>query len=112
MILVENWAQTLALAFVALACFLHLNDNVDRHSAEVEAWGFILTGAGAFALSIHFGLRIFWPATKTDLSQFGLVMHVGMALIALWLVAGRIRAWLASVPGLEWTDRRRSRVES
>lgn len=112
MIAAENWINSIALALVALSCFLHLNANVDRHSPEAEAWGFILTGSGAFALCIHYGMRIFWPATKTDLSHFAVAMHIGMAMIALWLVAGKIRAWLSSVPGLECTERRRHRVES
>lgn len=106
MMAAENWINTIALVLVFVSCFLHLNANVDRHSSEVEAWGFILTGAGAFALCIHFGARIFWPDTKTDLSHFATLMHVGMALIALWLVAGKLRAYLASFPGLRWTDRR------
>lgn len=108
MIALENWINTIALVLVFVSCFLHLNANVDRHSSEVEAWGFILTGAGAFGTAC----AIWSPRLDVLFVGYDTLMHIGMALIAIWLVAGKIRAWLASVPGMEWTERRRTRVES
>lgn len=106
MAIVENWVNTIALACVVLSCFLHLNANVDRHSSEVEAWGFILTGAGAFGTACS----IWWPRLEVLFVGYDTLMHAGMALIALWLVAGKLREWMATIPGLEFTDRRRSRA--
>ena len=106
MMAAENIVNTLALALVCLSCFMHLNANVDRHSSEVEAWGFILTGAGAFGMAC----AIWWTRMDVLFVGYDTIMHVGMALIAIWLVAGKIRAWLAHIPGLEWTERRQSRA--
>lgn len=102
-LLVENIVNTIALATVFIACALHAAGNITHASAECERWGFVLTGAGAFGTVA----TIWWP--RWEWQQFGWdsVMHVGMALIALWLVSGKVRGWLVAC-GLVWVDRRRT----
>ena len=95
-------AHTVSLAIVCAACVVHLATNVDHRSTHCERWGFVLTGAGAFGEAAYL-----WTA-RIEPWDFGLTMHVGMAFIALNLISGRVRAALARVPGLRWTDRRRT----
>lgn len=102
MITPGNVISTAALAIVVIACAVHLMANVDRHSTHCERWGFVLTGAGAF------GEAVYTWTTKIEPWNFGLTMHIGMALIALSLVRGHMRAWMARTPGLRWTERRRA----
>lgn len=100
----EMVANTLCLAVVVVSCFLHLAGNVDKNSPHCERFGFIFTGAGAVGLAIYP-----WSPTIENF-PFDTLMHAGMALIAASLVQGKVRAFLASIPGLHWTDRRRSRA--
>lgn len=95
-----NVASTIFLSIVVIACVLHLWANFDKHSPEVERWGFTLIAAGAFGSAVY-------PWTPA-IEQFpiDLVMHMGMALIALGLVRGRIRGWLIHVVGWQKFDRR------
>jgi hypothetical protein len=96
--------NTFFLLCVVLSCFLHLAGNVDKHSPHCERFGFIFTGAGAI------GLAVYPWAPRIENFPFDTLMHAGMALIAASLIQGKIRAFLASIPGLNWTDRRRSRA--
>ncbi len=95
-------AHRVALAIVCIACVVHLASNVDHRSTHCERWGFVLCGAGAFGEAAYL-----WTS-HIEPWDFGLTMHVGMALIALNLISGRVRAIIASMPGMRWTDRRRS----
>ena len=101
----ENIINTATLLVVFVACALHIAGNITHASAECERWGFILTGAGSFGTAC----AIWWPRMDVLFVGYDTIMHIGMALIAIWLVAGETRAWLASVPGMEWTERRQSR---
>jgi hypothetical protein len=100
----ELYVNTAALAFVALACFLHMAHNVDKHSSNFERLGFAFCGGGALGLA----LLPWWKEWENF--PFDTMMHGGMALIALGLVSGHLRAILASIPGLQFADRRRSRA--
>lgn len=102
MITAGGIAHTASLAIVCAACVVHLATNVDHRSTHCERWGFVLTGAGAFGEAAYL-----WTS-HVEPWDFGLTMHVGMAFIALNLISGRVRAVLARVPGLRWTDRRQT----
>jgi len=102
MITAAGIAHTVSLAIVCAACVVHLAPNVDHRSTHCERWGFVLTGAGAFGEAAYL-----WTS-HIEPWDFGLTMHCGMAFIALNLISGRVRAVLARVPGLGWTDRRRA----
>jgi hypothetical protein len=106
MIYFEQVLNTLFLLVVMLSCFLHLAGNVDKHSSHCERFGFAFTSAGAFGLAIYP-----WVPWSENF-PFDTLMHSGMALIAASLVQGKARAFLASLPGLRWTDRRRHRAQS
>ena len=99
---VSTVAHSVALAIVSIACVVHLASNVDHRSTHCERWGFVLCGAGAF------GEAAYMWTSHIEPWDFGLTMHVGMAFIALNLISGRVRAIIASVPGMGWTDRRRT----
>lgn len=101
----ENLINTAALLAVFFACALHLASNVTHRSTECERYGFTLTGAGAFGTVV----TLWWPRFEYFPIGYDTCMHIGMALIAGWLVQGHIRAFVASVPGFGWTDRRRAR---
>lgn len=102
MITAGGIAHTVSLSIVWIACVVHLTTNVDHRSTHCERWGFVLTGAGAFGDAAYL-----WTS-HIEPWDFGLTMHIGMAFIALNLISGRVRAVLARVPGLRWTDRRRT----
>lgn len=102
MITAANIAHTVSLAIVCAACVVHLATNVDHRSTHCERWGFVLCGAGAFGEAAYL-----WTS-HIEPWDFGLTMHVGMAFIALNLISGRVRAIIAGLPGMGWTDRRRS----
>ena len=97
MMSIENWVNTFALAAVILGCVFHLNAHVDRSSTECEAWGFILTPAGAFGTLV----TIWWPRFEIPYLGYDTIMHCGMALIAGWLINGKVRAWIGTFPGLD-----------
>lgn len=101
----ENIANTVTLVAVLIACGMHLASNVGPGSSECERYGFALTGGGAFGMAI----TIWWPRFEYFPIGYDTCMHFGMALIAGWIVQGHIRAFVASVPGFGWTDRRRAR---
>ena len=105
MIYLEQLLNTVFLVVVMLSCFLHLAGNVDKHSSHCERFGFAFTSAGAFGLAIY----PWWP--RIENFPFDTLMHFGMALIAASLIQGKVRAFLASIPGLHWTERRRSRAQ-
>ena len=95
-----NIASTIFLSIVFIACFVHLWANFDRHSPTVERWGWTLIGAGAIGAAVY-------PWTPGfEAFPIDLVMHAGMALIALGLVRGRVRGWLVNVAGWHKIDRR------
>lgn len=94
-------ASTIALAIVIVGCVLHLNAHVDPATAHCVRWGFILTPAGAFGIVVY----MWWPTIEGF--PFDLVMHIGMALIAVSIVRGRIREMLIS-HGMRALDRRRA----
>ena len=62
----------------------------------------MLTGAGSFGDAVYHWTK------RVEPYNFELLMHVGMAFIALSLIQGKVRALLARTPGLAWTDRRRT----
>lgn len=95
------YLDTIMLLVVTVACVLHLATNVDARSAHCERFGFTFTGAGAFGTAVY----IWWP--KIEQFPFEPMMHLGMALIAGWLVQGKLRHWLAAT-GFHWAERRRS----
>lgn len=101
--MLENILSTMCLAIVAMACVMHLAENFDKHSPHTERAGFVLIGAGALGEAVY----IWWP--KIESFPFGLVMQIGMALIAVALVRGRLRCWLAQMPSMQWADRRMRR---
>ena len=101
----ENLINTAALLAVFFACALHLASNVTHRSTECERYGFTLTGAGAFGTVV----TLWWPRFEYFPVGYDTCMHLGMALIAGWLVQGHVRAFVASVPGFGWADRRRAR---
>lgn len=96
----DDLASTIALAIVCIACVMHLASNVTAASPECERWGFTLTGAGAFGVAVY----MWWPTIEGF--PFPLLMHIGMALIALSIIRGRVREWLIS-HGAKALDRRR-----
>lgn len=102
-LILENLINTITLGLVMLACALHLASNVDHGSAECERWGFILTGAGAFGTVV----TIWWPRFEQFAIGYDTFMHLGMAMIACWLMQGKIRAFLVA-SGFEWVERRRT----
>ena len=104
--MMENILSTLCLAVVALACVMHLAENFDKHSPHIERIGFTLIGAGAMGQAVY----IWWP--KIESFPFELVMQIGMALIAVALVRGRLRCWFAQMPCAGWADRRRREINS
>lgn len=101
----ENLINTATLLAVFCACAIHLASNVSHGSSECERYGFTLTAAGAFGQVV----AIWWPRFEYFPIGYDTFMHIGMALIAGWIVQGHIRALVASVPGLGWTDRRKTR---
>lgn len=101
--LIANWqplVDTIALAVVFVACVIHYTEQLGRHSPTCEVIGFVFTGAGAF------GDAVYHWTTKVEHFNFELLMHVGLAFIAVSLIQGHVRALLARTPGLGWTDRR------
>lgn len=101
--LLENWQRmvdTVCMAVVVVACIIHYTENLGRHSPSCEVVGFILTGAGCL------GEAIYHWTTRVEPFNFGLLLHIGIAFIAVSLIQGRVRALLARTPGLGWTDRR------
>ncbi len=100
MIDAENLISTICLIVVFIACVIHLTTNINWHSNECERWGFVLTGAGAIGRAVYF-----W-STRFEEFPFPALMHLGMALIALSLIYGRVRGWVAQLPGMRWTERR------
>lgn len=99
MFILQDIASSIALGLVCIGCVLHLIDHVDWHSLSCERWGYILTAAGAFGEVVY----IWWP--KIESFPFGLLMHVGMALIALSLFRGRAVGLLSQFPSFGFTER-------
>lgn len=102
MITLQSIAQSIALTIVCIGCVLHLIDRVDWRSLLCERLGFVFAGAGAFGEVIY----LWWP--KVELFPFSLLMHVGMALIALSLF--RVRA--IEMVKLAFDDYRAARKET
>ena len=100
MITWQNIGSTICLVIVFFGCFLHLVSHVDQHSPACERLGFVLTCAGAFGEIVY----RWWP--KIESFPFELLLHTGMALIALALMRGQLRGWVARIPGMKWTERR------
>lgn len=103
-ILLENLTNTITLAVVIAGCVFHLATKVDYRSPECERWGFTLTAAGAFGVTI----TLWWPRFEQFIIGYDTFMHVGMALIAAWLVQGEIRSLIGTWPLMRWCDRRRA----
>lgn len=99
----ENILNTATLLVVFVACALHIAGNITHASAECERWGFILTGAGSFGTVI----TIWWPRWEWQQFSWETTMHLGMAMIACWLVSGKIRAFMVA-SGFHWAERRRT----
>ena len=100
MVLATHAASTVTLLIVCAACIAHLNDHMDRSTPLCQRWGFVLTAAGAFGRAVY----PWWPTI--EYFPFDLVMQTGMALIALSLLRGHLRGWLAHLPGLAILERR------
>ena len=94
-------ANSIVLLIVCVGSVSHLAENFNKHSPEAPRYGFILTGAGAFGEVVY----LWWP--KLESFPFDLLMHVGMALVAISLLRGRLLDWLSHLPSFGWTERRK-----
>jgi len=101
----QHWLNTLCLLIICAGCIAHLAENFNKHSPELQRYGFVFTGAGAFGDVVYF----WWP--RIESFPFELLMHTGMALIAISLLRGRVQGWLAQLPGFRWAERRQHETD-
>lgn len=99
--MIASIVQTCCLAIVAAAALLHL--NATRDTAWCERLGFALTAGGAFGVMAET-----WWLQAEYVASF--ILHTGLALVALSLVRGDLRALF----GGAWngSDRRRRRLSA
>lgn len=97
----EQAASTLCLLIVAVACVAYLNDHVDRSTPACERLGYVFTAAGALGNAIY----PWWPTI--EYFPFGLILHVGLALIALSMLRDRLPALITHLPILKHVKRPR-----
>ncbi|MCA3000318.1 MAG: hypothetical protein ING75_17150 [Rhodocyclaceae bacterium] len=104
--MIENIINTIALLVLCLAVLLYINQHMDRHTAGCERWGFVLTAAGAFGHACAY----WWPWDGGD--EVETIMHIGLALVAIAMVRGDLRAMIARAQSWDGIDRRGERRES
>jgi hypothetical protein len=86
--MIEDIANTIALGLVAIAMMIYINENVDKHTAGCERWGFILTAAGAAGHAAGY----WWPWGGAE--EVETILHIGLALTAIAMVRGDLRLML------------------
>lgn len=80
------WVSTITLTVVWIACLMHIR-QMGWHTSHCERFGFVFTAAGSFFLAYY----PWWP--KIESFPAAQLQHTGMALIALSLIRGQIRAF-------------------
>lgn len=104
--MIEQIINTIALLVLSVAVLIYINEHIDRHTAGCERWGFILTAAGAFGHACDY----WWPWDGGD--EVEIILHIGLALVAVAMVRGDLRAMIARAKAWDGIDRRGERRES
>lgn len=104
--MIEQIINTAALLTLCFCVLIYINTHIDRRSAGCERWGFILTAAGAFGRACAY----WWPWSGGN--EVETIMHFGLALVAIAMVRGDLRAMIARAQAWDGIDRRGERRES
>jgi hypothetical protein len=103
--MIEHIINTVSLLIVCGAMLLYINDRMDKHTDGCERWGFILTAAGAFGHAASY----WWPWGGSN--EVETILHIGLALTAIAMVRGDLRALLNRArSNWDGVDRRASRT--
>lgn len=97
--MIENVANTAFLSIVILACVCHYN-GMTAATPECERWGFLLVGTGSLASA----LSIWWPIWNDFYPDT--MQNLGMALLALGMMRGKLHALIARIRGWDGQERR------
>jgi hypothetical protein len=98
--MIEQIVNTVALGALCLCILLYINQHMDRHTAGCERWGFVLTAAG----SAGHALAYWWPWGGGD--EVEIILHIGLALVAVAMVRGDLRAMIARAKAWDGKNRR------
>ncbi|MFN8696304.1 MAG: hypothetical protein ACK50D_13265 [Burkholderiales bacterium] len=99
--MIESIVNTICLLVLCACCTLYIN-NMSVTTPGCERWGFVLTAAGAFGHALGY----WWPWGGAN--EVETILHIGIALIAVALMRGELRALLMRAAAWDGiTDRRR-----
>jgi len=97
--MIESIANTACLSIVIVACVCHYN-GMHRGTPECERWGFLLVGTGSFGGA----LSIWWPVWNDFYPE--VMQNLGMCLLALGMMRGKLHALIARIRGWDGNERR------
>jgi hypothetical protein len=101
--MIEQILNSAALVTVCMCMLLYINKHMDRHTAGCERWGFVLTAAGALGHACAY----WWPWGGGN--EVEIILHIGLALVAVAMVRGDLRAMIARAQAWDGKDRRGNR---